>query len=1325
MEFAVRPFVKRGKEEGGVHFGVGHAFRREDGEDRYGVDVRFSGVSFVAREPAGTGGIETVWSRFLGQVSGPCARRFEDHVVLNDLSGELEAGTATLLLGAPSAGKSSFLKTLCGRLDVGSKSKLTGEIAYNNIPQNKLDVMQVATFVDDIDVHLPLLDVEQTFKFACETMGQDLSRVDDVIESLGLNTARNTIVGNTFIRGISGGERKRVTVGEMLFGRNPLLVLDEVTTGLDAATAFDIVEILVNSTKNMNTTMIASLLQPEPRVVELFDQVILMVDGSFIYHGPVSLVEDYFRNLGYENVSGRSIGEFLVDLTSIRRLKYFGGPPEELHTTAALVEAFKSQRASPKKIDVVGAKSAPEFYRRTSGGYRYRLSQLDDLRVVFKRQLILFRTDFPVTLVLLLQSLVISLVAGVLFYDLPFRPSGPGDVEWIRSRTSMIFFITLLFALGAFSLLPLRLIQRNVFYKQQQARMLRTGTFVLASTFTQVLVSIVDTALVVCIIFFMTQVVDVDAPDSIEVFFLLYLISLGSNLSTNAFATLLGYMSPNLVFAFLVNTLSMAAISLFAGFVVTEDSVVASKGWLWLFWLNPASWAFRSSMILVFRSESFAENDIGLIALQQFGLRRERIWVSMGIVYLFFFFILATLGQFIVLKFVRAGRRTGRRGYVRGQKAEEEEEAKLFSGRAAEDDYKKTLLPCPAVNLSFNRLFYKVKVKHKEKVLLTNISGRVLNGRLTAIVGMTGSGKSTLLDVLAKRKTQGRVSGHILVDGKVLDKVHFQRIIAYVEQDDYHTPSSSVREAVDFSQALRLPKHVEKDERVKFVDGILRVLDLEDIEGARIGEKGGKDLSGGQLKRLSLAVELAANPSILFVDEPTSGLDASQAEMVAHAMKRLSEAGRTLMVSIHQPSTQVIDMFDDVILLETGGRVAYAGPLDELLGFFSRIPENRNPIPEGECNVATYALETLGAGIYGNNIGDDFDFGDFWENSEEHRRMIESIRQEQLGSRNKDDLDRENAVDALTAQLYVLRRFVVTYWRTPEYNLIRVELLLIIHVFLGLTFVNEGRQGITEVTKAVSVLGLLFFAALFSSFLTALTSLTVTLPARAVFYRESFTKVYNPAMLVFGSTISEIPHVAAAAFVSAGALYACIGLQPGVDAFLKFFLLYFVFLLSMTFNGHLMSSITPGLGIAVVLTVGLTAMFALFSGFMIAEPLMPEYLSWIYLIDPFGFVLNGIANNQFFCNCEIDPETSLAPVPTCNSGQSCETVCNPEALGCDFLNVPTESGVFVITVWSYMRQTFGFIERPYFVELGIMVLYAIAFRVLDIAALSFLRFHKR
>jgi ABC-type cobalamin/Fe3+-siderophores transport system ATPase subunit len=231
------------------------------------------------------------------------------------------------------------------------------------------------------------------------------------------------------------------------------------------------------------------------------------------------------------------------------------------------------------------------------------------------------------------------------------------------------------------------------------------------------------------------------------------------------------------------------------------------------------------------------------------------------------------------------------------------------------------VLPFAPLSLTFNDIRYSVDMPEAMKaqgvtedrlLLLKGVSGSFRPGVLTALMGVSGAGKTTLMDVLAGRKTGGYIEGDITISGHPKKQETFARISGYCEQNDIHSPHVTVYESLLFSAWLRLPSDVDLETRKMFIEEIMDLVELTSLRGALVGLPGVSGLSTEQRKRLTIAVELVANPSIIFMDEPTSGLDARAAAIVMRTVRNTVNTGRTVVCTIHQPSIDIFEAFDEV-----------------------------------------------------------------------------------------------------------------------------------------------------------------------------------------------------------------------------------------------------------------------------------------------------------------------------------------------------------------------------------------------------------------------------
>ncbi|KAJ3127029.1 hypothetical protein HK100_009972 [Physocladia obscura] len=232
------------------------------------------------------------------------------------------------------------------------------------------------------------------------------------------------------------------------------------------------------------------------------------------------------------------------------------------------------------------------------------------------------------------------------------------------------------------------------------------------------------------------------------------------------------------------------------------------------------------------------------------------------------------------------------------------------------------------MNLKFKDLRYSLG----EKSILDGVSGEIKSGRMTAILGPSGSGKTTFVNVLMGKVA--RTGGELNINGIPAEMHTFRKIIGYVPQDDIMLRELTVHEVIQYSARTRLPRDWNTKQVNELVDSILKVLNLEHIAHTLIGDELNRGISGGQRKRVNIAMELAAAPLTLILDEPTSGLDATSALKVAKILRSISHVGLTVVSIIHQPRVEIFNTFDDVLMIVPGGRTAYFGPVRKAREYF-------------------------------------------------------------------------------------------------------------------------------------------------------------------------------------------------------------------------------------------------------------------------------------------------------------------------------------------------------------------------------------------------------
>ncbi|KAI9597712.1 P-loop containing nucleoside triphosphate hydrolase protein [Syncephalis fuscata] len=245
-----------------------------------------------------------------------------------------------------------------------------------------------------------------------------------------------------------------------------------------------------------------------------------------------------------------------------------------------------------------------------------------------------------------------------------------------------------------------------------------------------------------------------------------------------------------------------------------------------------------------------------------------------------------------------------------------------------------------AIDIAFRHITYTVpgksQTKSSVKTVLYNVNGTLESGKLTVIIGPSGAGKTSLLHVLAAQINSGTIYGSLYINGKSAESSDVHSVSGFVSQDNAIYPTMTVREAITMSVLLRCPEIVKKSERDAKVQQVIDTLGLNDASDTIYGDSYLRGISGGEKRRTRVAMELVTDPTVLFLDEPTTGLDTLAAYQLMQTLKDLTYNGKTVVVSLHQPSYEIYNLIDNIIFMAEG-RVIYSGPTQDLVKYFGRV----------------------------------------------------------------------------------------------------------------------------------------------------------------------------------------------------------------------------------------------------------------------------------------------------------------------------------------------------------------------------------------------------
>lgn len=504
--------------------------------------------------------------------------------------------------------------------------------------------------------------------------------------------------------------------------------------------------------------------------------------------------------------------------------------------------------------------------------------------------------------------------------------------------------------------------------------------------------------------------------------------------------------------------------------------------------------------------------------------------------------------------------------------------------------------------------------------VLVNVSGVATPGTCLAILGESGSGKTSLLDVLSGRKTVGKVSGSVLANGRTRGK-DWKRISAYVMQDDVFLPFLTVRETILFAARMRLPSLMNDEEREQHTDHVIDLLGLNHIRNIRVGSSSDKTISGGEIKRLAIAVELVTNPSLIFLDEPTSGLDSANALRVVRSLHHLARRDqKTVVFTIHQPDSALFELFDNVMVLAKG-RVVYSGPSSQLLSSFeteiNRCPPKFNPADfvihfvtsienVEELNALAERNRELGGLRFDENVS---------LNGDEMDAIAEAaILSEKLGS---------YAQPWLVQFIYLTLRSLRTSWRS-RLILWQFGLAIVCGLVLGGLYYN-----VSNLTTGVqNRTGVILFVVVLLSILS-LTSIDTFISQRQLFLREKGAGFYSPSCYFASIALTDIiPLRVLPSLCMALVMYWLVGLHPGTSYFLWFSCILMLVSFCSTSLCLFLSTFVSSVAVANIWAILIILGSVLFGGLLVNVGTMPAYLAWLKWLSFVNYSFEALMINE-------------------------------------------------------------------------------------------------
>ncbi|WVZ69774.1 hypothetical protein U9M48_018509 [Paspalum notatum var. saurae] len=1269
----------------------------KDRVERVGIDmptieVRFEHLMAEAEVRVGTSGLPTVLNSITNTLEEVASvlrlrrSRKQAMPILHDVSGIVKPRRMTLLLGPPGSGKTTLLLALAGRLD--KDLKVSGKVTYNGHEMDEFVPERTAAYISQHDLHIGEMTVRETLEFsarcqgvgsrfdmltelsrrekACSMRGQEANVISDyILKILGLEICADTMVGDEMLRGISGGQRKRVTTGEMLVGPANALFMDEISTGLDSSTTFQIIKSLRQAIHILGGTALISLLQPAPETYDLFDDIILLSDGQIVYQGPREGVLEFFLSLGFKCPERKGVADFLQEVTSRKDQKQYWARHDKpyryvsVKEFASAFQSFRTGRTIANELAIPFDKSKNHPAALTTS--RYGVSAMELLKANIDRELLLMKRNSFVYIFRTIQLMMVSIMAMTLFFRTKMHRESVTDGSIFLGA---LFFAVIMIMFNGLSELALTIIKLPVFFKQRDLLFFPAWAYTIPTWILKIPISFVEVG---GFVFMAYYVIGFDP--NVGRFFKQYLLLLALNQMAASLFRFVGGAARNMIVANVFGSFMLLIFMVLGGFILVRDKV--KKWWIWGYWISPLMYAQNAISVNEMLGHSWnkilnsavSNETLGVQSLNSRGVFPEAKWYWIGLGALVGFVMLFNGLFTLALACLKP--------YGKSHPSISEEELKekyanlngnslsedtmapgsshrvtasiTGSGSATAENHPGTMqrgmvLPFAPLSLTFNDIKYFVDMPQEMKThgvvedrleLLKGVSGSFRPGVLTALMGVSGAGKTTLMDVLAGRKTSGYIEGNISISGYPKKQETFARVSGYCEQNDIHSPQVTVYESLVFSAWLRLPRDVDPNTRKMFIEEVMELVELRPLRNALVGLPGVNGLSTEQRKRLTIAVELVANPSIIFMDEPTSGLDARAAAIVMRTVRNTVDTGRTVVCTIHQPSIDIFEAFDELFLMKRGGEEIYVGPLghhsSELIKYFEGIQGVRK-IKDG-YNPATWMLEVTSVSQE-QTLG--VDFSDLYKKSELYQRNKALIQELSVPPADSSDLHfhSQYSQSFFMQCLACLWKQNLSYWRNPAYNAVRLFFTTIIALIFGTIFWDLGGK-MGQAQDLFNAMGSMYAAVMFIGVLNATSVQPVVSVERTVFYRERAAGMYSALPYAFGQVTIELPYTLAQAIVYGIIVYSMIGFEWTVAKFFWYlFFMYFTFLY-FTFYGMMAVGLTPSYHVASIVSSAFYAIWNLFSGFIIPRPKVPIWWKWYCWACPVAWTLYGLVVSQF------------------------------------------------------------------------------------------------
>ena len=998
---------------------------------------------------------------------------------------------------------------------------------------------------------------------------------DEIIDLLGLTKCAHVRIGSETVRGISGGEKKRVAVALGLIAHPRVVLLDEPTTGLDSTTALDVMRHVHDSVaQKQGRTVISTLHMPSADVFQKCDNVLLVRDGLTVYAGPAAKAVAFFAGSPHDCAPAprENPADFLLAVAAAER-SALGGVASKLAGAFHASAAGAAAAGAVQRAVSVPSATLPALTTTDADQYRQVWALVWRSMTQFKRSTSIWKTS-------LFKMAWIGFLYSSTFVSQPLTSTGAANLE------SCYYFSLMFGILGNLRGIVTLFDERALFEHERASRAYGPLVYWVATTIAPLPWLVFVNVLFSTVVFF--SVGSGKVAGAAWVFFWYLLVTQLTNLVGFAWAQMLAAWTSSSQVAMSVWQPGVYIWSQTSGYPIKLPVIEKTNPAYALMFVSFTRWAYEAVICGVFHDGwgDLSQHDI----LSTFGYPTDT-----PIVY----YLIPLVAFIVVVRAVTFPPLREKPRTLQAVTPEQLAKAATVDAQAAvavdlkdhlhsETSSVMSMKQGDPVEVVVRDVYYSVRVtdskgKPMVKPLLRGVSAAVSPGETLAVMGPSGAGKSTFLDLISGRKTVGFGKGAVLYNGAQPTTAQRHGMQCYVMQHDVMISNLSVQETVRIAALLRLSK--PNDSAVG--DRVLSILQMLALDGS--SHVLVKALATGERRLAAVAVEMVHLPAVMYLDEPTSGLDSKMSLDFVNAMRRLAARDATLLCTIHQPTEEIFNLFDKILVIGDGRRV-YAGPPGGAL-------ESLRPDQvAGDRNAAEYLMDIAkqGAGPMEANPGlaapvpEGFDYdamltqasasyGNFFSMTYIMKQFfhfkVHCLRNALVLSHTRQAL-----------KIAMIRNLVVALW-------------------YGVVYWDQ--------TDAHSLASVTYFSQQFIT-MSNLQAIPQMFDERALYYREVSSGFYAELPYLAArcaiNAVVQVPLV----FVYSVITYPMVGLRGGV--FSGYFVFFFLVMFGLSLCGYafsnLIAAITPNQQSALNLYSALFQFCIFFCGYSIPVNQVPTYWSW-------------------------------------------------------------------------------------------------------------------